>query len=74
MQLLQHLQFSFKQVKHKQGMLTYDDLLLRLHEALTSETGSKLASQISKRFPVALIDEFQDTDPIQYEIFDSIYH
>ena len=55
-------------------MLTYDDLLLRLHEALTSETGSKLASQISKRFPVALIDEFQDTDPIQYEIFDSIYH
>jgi exodeoxyribonuclease V beta subunit len=74
LQLLQHLKISLKQIKHDQGILSYDDLLLRLHEALTSETGSKLARQISKRFPVALIDEFQDTDPIQYEIFNSIYH
>ncbi|MEE9424876.1 MAG: exodeoxyribonuclease V subunit beta [Methylococcales bacterium] len=74
LQLLQHLKISLKRIKHQQGILSYDDLLLRLHEALTSETGSKLARQISKRFPVALIDEFQDTDPVQYEIFDSLYH
>ena len=74
LQLLEHLRISLKQIKHEQGILSYDDLLLRLHEALTSESGSTLARQISKRFPVALIDEFQDTDPVQYEIFDSIYH
>ncbi|MEE9345499.1 MAG: exodeoxyribonuclease V subunit beta [Methylococcales bacterium] len=74
LQLLEHLRISLKQIKHEQGILSYDDLLLRLHEALTSESDSTLARQISKRFPVALIDEFQDTDPVQYEIFDSIYH
>ena len=74
LQLLQHLKISLKQIKHEQGILSYDDLLLRLHEALTGANGSQLSHQISKRFPVALIDEFQDTDPIQYEIFDSIYH
>jgi exodeoxyribonuclease V beta subunit len=74
LQLLEHLRISLKQIKREQGILTHDDSLLRLHESLTSATGLQLASQISKRFPVALMDEFQDTDPIQYEIFDSIYH
>ena len=35
--------------------------------------GERLASVIREQFPVALIDEFQDTDPVQYSIFDSIY-
>ncbi len=74
LQLLKHLQINLKQIKHEQGIFNYDDLLLRVHEAVTSQTGLQLARQISKRFPVALIDEFQDTDPIQYEIFDTIYN
>lgn len=59
--------------KRKRGILFYDDLLLALHHALTSPSGAELARQIRERFPVALIDEFQDTDQIQWGIFSAIY-
>jgi len=49
------------------------DMLIRLNAALQSDGGERLASVIREQFPVALIDEFQDTDPVQYSIFDSIY-
>jgi exodeoxyribonuclease V beta subunit len=35
--------------------------------------GPRLAALIREQFPVALIDEFQDTDPVQYRIFDAVY-
>jgi exodeoxyribonuclease V beta subunit len=41
--------------------------------ALQSDSGERLAAVIREQFPVALIDEFQDTDPVQYRIFESIY-
>lgn len=59
--------------KRKQGVLTPDDLLTQLHAALTAEQGELLAEKIATLFPMAMIDEFQDTDPIQYGIFQSIY-
>ena len=70
---LQHLRSELKRIKRDQRLFNYDDLLLHLHQALSGETGAGLARRISKQFPAALIDEFQDTDPVQYEIFDSIY-
>ncbi len=51
----------------------FDDLLMNVRNALTSTSGNVLATALSQRYPVALIDEFQDTDPIQYEIFSRIY-
>ena len=51
----------------------FDDMLLRLDAALQSEGGERLATLIREQFPVALIDEFQDTDPVQYRIFENIY-
>lgn len=53
--------------------LGFDDMLKRLHEALQGESGPRLAAAIREQFPVALIDEFQDTDPIQYGIFNAVY-
>lgn len=44
-------------------------MLSRLDEALRGDSGETLASAIRQRFPVAMIDEFQDTDPQQYRIF-----
>ena len=52
---------------------TFDDLLFQLHRVLYSNEGERLAEVLHARFPVALIDEFQDTDRIQYEIFDRLY-
>jgi len=54
--------------------LTYDDLLQKVAETVTDpDHGKELASAINKKVPYALVDEFQDTDPVQYQIFDSIY-
>ncbi|OMP94870.1 exodeoxyribonuclease V subunit beta [Raoultella terrigena] len=59
--------------KRRRGELGFDDMLSRLDDALRSESGEALASAIRQRFPVAMIDEFQDTDPQQYRIFRRIW-
>jgi exodeoxyribonuclease V beta subunit len=59
--------------KQQQGLLSNDDLLLKLQQALSGPSGKQLAEAIQQRFPVALVDEFQDTDPVQYTIFKHIY-
>ncbi|MDO5056001.1 MAG: UvrD-helicase domain-containing protein [Lautropia sp.] len=62
-----------RQAREQRGELNFDDLLQQLDEALQGEGGPALARRIRQQFPAALIDEFQDTDPLQYRIFDSIY-
>jgi exodeoxyribonuclease V beta subunit len=52
---------------------SFDDLLHRLRDALRGPSGTFLADRIRERFPAALVDEFQDTDPVQYEILRTIY-
>ena len=59
--------------KRRRGELGFDDMLSRLDSALRSESGDALAAAIRTRFPVAMIDEFQDTDPQQYRIFRRIW-
>lgn len=59
--------------KIRRGEMGFDDLLTRLDSALKRESGDALAQAIRHRYPIAMIDEFQDTDPQQYRIFDAIY-
>ncbi|CAJ0993209.1 exodeoxyribonuclease V subunit beta [Pantoea sp. Nvir] len=59
--------------KRQRALLGFDDLLSRMDEALQKPGGALLADTIRNRFPVALIDEFQDTDPQQYSIFRKLY-
>ncbi|WPP45954.1 exodeoxyribonuclease V subunit beta [Pseudomonas sp. AN-1] len=63
----------FDQEKRRRAEMGFDDMLARLDAALQGDNGVRLAGVIRKQFPVALIDEFQDTDPLQYRIFDAIY-
>jgi exodeoxyribonuclease V beta subunit len=49
--------------------MTFDDLLTRLRAAVTdTASGDRIAERLRGEFRVALIDEFQDTDPDQWEI------
>jgi len=64
----------FEAEKRRRAEMGFDDMLLRLDAALQGASGERLASLIREQFPVALIDEFQDTDPVQYRIFERIYH
>ena len=63
------------EAKDRLSRMGFNDLLTRLGQALSqSESGgSRLARVIRDQFPVAMIDEFQDTDPVQYDSFASIY-
>ncbi|WP_156355043.1 UvrD-helicase domain-containing protein, partial [Pseudomonas endophytica] len=63
----------FEAEKRRRAEMGFDDMLLRLDAALQAEGGERLATLIREQFPVALIDEFQDTDPVQYRIFEAIY-
>jgi len=59
--------------KERAGVQSFDDLLHRLAAALAGPGGEALAARIRARFSAALIDEFQDTDPVQYAIFHRVY-
>jgi exodeoxyribonuclease V beta subunit len=59
--------------KRQHGMIGYNDMLTRLRDALIGNHGERLASSIRQQFPVAMIDEFQDTDPVQYQVFSRLY-
>ncbi len=50
-----------------------NELLTHLDRALAGPNCEALGAQIRRQFPVALVDEFQDTDPVQYRIFDCVY-
>ncbi len=52
---------------------SFDDLLYELRDALRGPGGTPLASAMRLRYRAALIDEFQDTDPVQYEVFRRVY-
>ncbi|WP_430389223.1 exodeoxyribonuclease V subunit beta [Dyella sp. 20L07] len=62
-----------EQTKQRRAQLGFDDMLRRLDSALHSVTGARLADTIATQYPMALIDEFQDTDPLQWRIFRRIY-
>lgn len=59
--------------KQRLALMGHDDLILNLGAALADDVDQQLAGKIRHQFPVALIDEFQDTDPVQYRIFSSLY-
>ena len=55
--------------KRLAGVLTYDDLLIRLRAALDDPVyGPRVRARLQGRYRVALVDEFQDTDPVQWDI------
>ncbi|MEJ2034281.1 MAG: UvrD-helicase domain-containing protein, partial [Deltaproteobacteria bacterium] len=59
--------------KERLAIYCFDDLLQQVHRGLQGPAGRGLAREIARRYPAALIDEFQDTDPVQYAIFAAIY-
>ena len=74
--LVDYFQCVKTRLREKKRLLnvySFDDLLQDFHAALQGEQGQALAHRVRRRITVALIDEFQDTDPIQYEIFSILF-
>ena len=70
---LLHFRDRLKSRLVQMDLRSYDDLLLDLHQALKGPESEKLMRKIRQKYQVALIDEFQDTDSVQYEIFSKIF-
>ena len=71
--LLESAPQAVRALKRERRVIAFDDMLSNLHERLASSHYPALAGALAERFPVALIDEFQDTDPLQFAIFRSIW-
>ena len=59
--------------KQEHGQFDYDDMLHLVWRALTGPRGGELAARLRERTPWAMIDEFQDTDPVQWNIFRTVW-
>jgi exodeoxyribonuclease V beta subunit len=73
MRLIEYCDRELAVRKERRALQSYDDLLLNLSKALHAVDGNVLAEKLRQRYKAALIDEFQDTDPLQYDIFHRIY-
>ncbi|MCV2367483.1 exodeoxyribonuclease V subunit beta [Roseateles oligotrophus] len=63
-------------LKAQSGLFGFADMLTRLDRALDTSLGAsaeRLRARMLAQYPVALIDEFQDTSPLQARIFDRLY-
>lgn len=58
--------------KRQRGVLSYDDLLIRLADALAND-GSPARVRMHRRWPIVMVDEFQDTDPVQWQVIDRAF-
>lgn len=68
---IRHIQAAIQTYKHTFSIVEFDDLVLRVARAVTHYP--ELAQELERCYPIALVDEFQDTDPAQYQMFSRIY-
>lgn len=71
-ELLEQGPAACRQAQQAARVIGFDSMLTQLHERLAAPGGQALARRLQQRFPAVLIDEFQDTDPLQYAIFRTI--
>ncbi len=59
--------------KQQNNQLGFDDMITKLHNAVVVDNNAFLIDSLQKKYRAAFIDEFQDTDKMQYEIFNRLF-
>lgn len=72
-EFLPRVQARLQQHKSRDGQFDFDDMLRLLRDALFSPEGAALRDTLRKKYRYALVDEFQDTDAIQWDIFRCLF-
>lgn len=70
---IEPLKNAIQAAKAREGLLSYDDMIDQVHRALFDADGGDFADAIRNQYQVALVDEFQDTDPLQWRIFRKLF-
>lgn len=60
-------------LKGGSNIIGFDDLIEKLHSALVKKNNPQLEEALQKKYKAVFVDEFQDTDRHQYEIFDKAF-
>jgi len=60
-------------IKEKNSLLTFDDMITKLHLSVAQYPNQRLIRAVKKKYQAVFIDEFQDTDRLQYEIFHGLF-
>ena len=69
----QRVRVEFDRRKRQAGLLSYDDLLAQLADAL-ADPDALARQRMRERWHYVLVDEFQDTDPTQWQVFHRAFH
>lgn len=72
-QTIHRLQEEVRRTKQARGWISYYDMLSLVERALSDDSSGELLKRLRNRYRVAFIDEFQDTDPVQWRIFRKIF-
>ena len=64
--------YMYKDYKEQKGLIDFDDMVLRCYQLLNER--KDILEMIRKMYPYIMIDEFQDTNLIQYEIIKMLAH
>jgi exodeoxyribonuclease V beta subunit len=64
---------AISKYKKDQNIITFDDMITHLYTAVTSKVNVELYKALQAKYKAVFVDEFQDTDKLQYEIFDTIF-
>lgn len=72
-QSIYQLQKDVNRLKQRNGWVSYYDMLSLVEQALSGGGSSNLLERLRGKYKVAFIDEFQDTDPVQWNIFRKIF-
>jgi exodeoxyribonuclease V beta subunit len=69
--ILRQLHADYQTALQERDDYTYDDLLYMADQMVQQHP--RVRAAIRQRYPISLIDEFQDTDPLQWSIFQTLY-
>jgi exodeoxyribonuclease V beta subunit len=59
--------------KNRNSVLSFDDMIINLHTATVKDYNEQLLQSLRAKYKAVFVDEFQDTDKLQYEIFEQVF-